>query len=236
MLAEVARLGRDYIPVLKTIAKEKPSTSPLEKYAEEQSPNFYDLYALVAIRLWSILEAYIRDISCHVIEHVPEVRQRKEFSKLKAPIVDFLNTTNQEQADYLYELIEANCTGALKSGVGRFEAVLSSLGYDGPVDDTVRDELYHLSRLRNCIAHNDGIVDKKLIGGCPWWKGNEGTRVGITAAMARKFLYAVSWYMLEVERRALPSNFDHLDKLEKKQTEYLQELNSEYIPGRFPFS
>lgn len=234
--AEVARLGRDYIPVLEMIAKEKPSTSRLLKYAEEQTPNFYDLYALVTVRLWSILEAFVHDISCHMIEHDPKIRERKELVKLKAPIIDFLNSTSQEQADYLYELIDANCSGALKSGVGRFEAVLSSLGYGGAVNAKVRDELYHLCRLRNCIAHNDGIVDKKLTGGCPWWEGKEGTRVGITAAMACKFLYSALWYMTEVERRVLPSDFDHLDKIEEEQQFYLRELESEHKPGSFPFA
>jgi hypothetical protein len=218
------------------IDSDKPMVGHLEKYAEEQSADFYDLYSLVAVRLWSILEAFIHDVSCFVLEHVPAVRERKEIAKLKAPIVEFLNSTSQEQADYLYELIDSNCSGALKPGVGRFEAVLDSLGYGGPVDATVRDEIYHLNRLRNCIVHNDGIVDRQLVKTCPWWKGTEGTRVGITAAMSRKFLFAISWYMMEVERRMLPPDFDRLDKLEEEKKHFLAELAAPHVPGRYPFA
>ena len=236
LLAELARLGRDYVPVLRMIDKNKPMVGHLEQYAKEQSPDFYDLHALVTVRLWSILEAFVHDICCFLLEQVPAVRERKEVGKLKAPIVEFLDSSSQERADYLYELLNSSCAAALKPGVGRFESVLSALGYGGPVEDKVRDALYHCSRLRNCIVHNDGIVDKKLVDGCPSWGGTEGTRICITAVMSQKHLYAVCWYMMEIQRRILPPNFDQMDKLVEEQASYIKNIESDPIPGMYPFA
>ncbi len=236
LLAELARLGRDYVPVLRMIDKDKPSIGHLEQYAKEQSPNFYDLHALVTVRLWSILEAFVHDICCLLLEKVPAVRARREVTKLKAPIVEFQDSSSQERADYLYEVLDSSCSAALKPGVGRFESVLSALGYGGPVEDKVRDALYRCSRLRNCIVHNDGIVDKKLVDGCPWLAGTEGTRVGITAAMSHKHLYAVFWYMMEIQRRLLPPNIDRRDELVEEQASYIKMIESDPIPGTYPFA
>ena len=242
LLAEVARLGLGYALVVRDVEslqgqpKDKAIFAELETYAKAQSPNFYDLHALVTVRLWSILEAFVHDICCFLLEKVPSVREREAVSKLKAPIIQFLNTGSQEQADYLYELLDSSCAAALKPGVGRFEAVLSSLGCGGPVDKQVRDALFHCSRLRNCIVHNDGIVDRKLVTACPSWKGTEGTRVGVTALMSQKHLYAACWYVMEIQRRILPTDFERMDKLVEEQKSYIQSIQSGGNPGKFPFA
>jgi len=236
LLAELARLGREYVPVLRMIDKDKPMVGHLVAYASEQSPDFFDLHALVTVRLWSILEGFVHDTCCLVIEKDPSVRQREAVAKLKGPIIEFLSSNTQEQADYLYELLESSCSGTLKPGVGRFEAVLSALGYGGPVHAKVRDVLYHCSKLRNCIAHNDGIVDRQLVASCPWWKGTEGTRVGITAAMSQKHLYCVGWYMMEVQRRILPPDCEQMERLVEEQTSYIANIEEGGKPGQYPFA
>ncbi len=242
LLAEVARLGLGYAQVVRDIAglqglaNDKPLFDQLETYAKQQSPDFFDLHALVAVRLWSILETFVHDICCFLLEKVPSVRQLPNVSKLKAPIIEFLDSDSQEQADYLYELLDSSCSAALKPGAGRFEAVLSLLGYGGPVNKQVRDALFHCSKLRNCIAHNDGIVDRQLVKACPWWKGTEGTRVGITAAMSHKHLYAACWYMMEVQRRILPPDFDRMDKLVEEQEAYIDSIEKGGTAGQFPFA
>lgn len=235
LLFEVARLGRDYVPVLKMIDGDKPGLPMLEAYAKEQSPEFYDLHALVTVRMWSILEAFVRDISCFLLAHVPAVREQDAIAKLKGPILKFISSSGQEQADYLYELLETSISAALKPGVGRFESVLSSLGYGGPVDDQVRNGLFHCSKLRNCIVHNDGIVDRDLLTACPRWRGTAGTRIGITASMSRKHFYAICWYMMEVERRLLPSNFERMPQLLDEQRAYLEAMDKAGNPGSYPF-
>lgn len=242
LLAEVARLGLSYAQVvrdveeLKGLPKDKPLFDELETYAKEQSPDFYDLHALITVRLWSILEVFVHDICRFLLEKVPSVRNQDTLSKLKAPIIQFLAADSQEQADYLYELLDSSCSAALKPGVGRFEAVLSALGYGGPVNRQVRDALFHCNKLRNCIAHNDGIVDRHLVTACPWWKGTEGTRVGITAVMSQKHLYAVCWYMMEVQRRILPADFERADELVKEQKSYIESIEKGGNPGSFPFA
>ncbi|MDB5323905.1 MAG: hypothetical protein JWN40_5536 [Phycisphaerales bacterium] len=213
----------------------KPGLPALEAYAKEQSPEFYDLHALVTVRMWSILEAFVRDLSCFLLAGVPAVREQEAVAKLKGPIIKFISSSGQEQADYLYELLESSSSAALKPGVGRFEVVLSSLGYAGPIDDRVRDALYHCSKLRNCIVHNDGVVDRDLVAGCPWWKGAEGTRVGITAGMSHKHFYAVCWYMMEIERRVLPSDFERMPQLLDEQRANLEEMEKGGNPNGYPF-
>ena len=241
LLAEVARLGLGYAQVvrdvegMKGLPKDKPLFDELESYAKQQSPDFFDLHALVTVRLWSILEAFVHDICCLLLAKLPSVREQEAVVKLKAPIVQFLNSGEQQQAEYLYGLLDSACSAALKPGVGRFEAVLKSLGYGGPVNGHVRKTLYHCSKLRNCIAHNDGIVDSDLVDACPCWKGTEGTRVGITAVMSQKHLYAVSWYMMEVQRRVLPPNFERMDKLIEEQNSYVTSIEKGGNPGQFPF-
>ncbi len=242
LLAEVARLGLGYAQVVREIeglqglSKDKPLFNQLEAYARQQSPDFFDLHALVTVRLWSILEAFVHDICCFLLEKVPSVRQQPGVAKLKAPIIEFLDSDSQEQADYLYELLDSSCSAALKPGVGRFEAVLSLVGYGGPVNKQVRDALFHCSKLRNCIAHNDGIVDRQLVKACPWWEGTEGTRVGITAVMSQKHLYAACWYMMEVQRRILPADFERMDQLIEEQQSYVESIQKGGRPGQFPFA
>ncbi len=242
LLGEVARLGLGYAQVVRDIEglqglpKNNPLLDQLETYARQQSPDFFDFHALVTVRLWSILEVFVHDMCCFLLEKVPSVRQLPGVSKLKGPITEFLNADSQEQADYLYELLESSCSAALKPGAGRFEAVLSLLGYGGPVNKQVRDALFHCSKLRNCIAHNDGIVDRQLVKACPWWKGTEGTRVGITAAMSQKHFYATCWYMMEVQRRILPPDFERMDKLVEEQESYIDCIEKGGTPGRFPFA
>jgi len=242
LLGEVARLGLGYAQVVRDVEalqglpKNNPLLDQLETYAKQQSPDFFDFHALVTVRLWSILEAFVHDMCCFLLERVPSVRQLPGVSKLKAPIIEFLDSDSQEQADYLCQLLDSSCSAALKPGAGRFEAVLSLLGYGGPVNKQVRDALFHCNKLRNCIAHNDGIVDRHLVKACPWWKGAEGRRIGITAAMSQKHFYAACWYMMEVQRRILPPDFERMDKLVEEQQSYIDIIEKGGTPGRFPFA
>jgi len=124
LLGEVARLGLGYAQVvrdiegLKGLPKDKPLFDELETYAKQQSPDFFDLHALVTVRLWSVLEAFVHDMCCFLLEKVPSVRQLPGVSKLKAPIIEFLDSDSQEQADYLCELLDSSCSAALKPGAG----------------------------------------------------------------------------------------------------------------------
>ena len=108
LLAEVARLGLGYAQVVRDVERvqglleDKPLFDELEGYAKQQSPDFFDLHALVTVRLWATLEAFVHDMCCLLLAKVPAVRQEKAVAKLKAPVVDFLNSGEQEQADYLY--------------------------------------------------------------------------------------------------------------------------------------
>jgi len=242
LFAEIARLGLGYARVVREVEgaqglpKNKPLFGVLESYAQQQATHFFDLHALVTVRLWSILEAYVHDICCLLLAKVPAVRQQEAVKKLKAPVVQLLDSGEQEQAEYLYELLSSSCAAAMKPGVGRFEAVLDALGCGGPVHDRVRKELFHCSKLRNCIVHNDGIVDAQLVRSCPWWHGTEETRIGITATMSQKHLFAVCWYMMEIQRRLLPAGFEGLDNLTVEQESYIVQLEKGGNPGQFPFA
>jgi hypothetical protein len=242
LLAEVARLGLGYatvvreVEVVQGLRRDKPIFDQLETYAQQQSPHFYDLHALVTVRLWSVLEAFVHDICCLLLAKVPSARQQEAVTKLKAPVVLILDSGEQEQAEYLCELLDSSCSAALKPGVGRFEAVLGALGYGGPVHDVVRRELFHCSKLRNCIVHNDAIVDSQLVKACPWWAGTESTRAGITSQMSQKHLYAVCWYMMEIQRRVLPSDFPQMDKLREEQQSCIQIIEQGGCPGKLPFA
>lgn len=113
--------------------------------------------------------------------------------------------------------------------------MLSSLGYGGPVNDDVRDALFHCSKLRNCIAHSDGIVDRNLVSACPWWKGTEGTRVGITASRSRKHFRAICWYMMEIQRRILPPDFERMPELLDEQRVHLEGVTKDEAATSYPF-
>jgi len=78
LLAEVARLGLGYAQVVRDVenlrgqAKNKPLLDDLETYAKQQSPDFFDLHALVTVPLWSILEAFVHDICCFLLLKLTE--------------------------------------------------------------------------------------------------------------------------------------------------------------------
>lgn len=231
LFAEVARLGFHYATIVREVERshnlpDKPLHDSLEAYVELQSPDFYDLHAFACIRIWSTIEAFVSDVACFSLRTIPEVKQSSALAKLKGPLIEYASASEPRQAELMFQLLESQVNAPLKAGVGRFEATLKSLGLGGGVHQRVRDALYDCSNYRNCIVHNDGIIDHALVTAIPVFESVKGTRLGITPKDARRFLYAAFWYMLEIQRRIVPDDFDGLTILRSEQAQYLDWLDS----------
>lgn len=105
--------------------------------------------------------------------------------------------------------------------------MLGSLRAGGEVPPDIKDLLYRCSKYRNCIVHCDGVIDERLIKALPVFESVRGSRLGITASETRKFIYAVSWYLLEIQRQILPPGFPRRAALDQEQSIYMNLLASD---------
>lgn len=175
----------------------------LEQFSKpELKLGFPYLYGLAAIRLWAIVESAVDDLVVDLLLKRPETRQAPGLQKLKGPLVPFLASSPQEQAEYLAELLKQEVRASLHSGAGRFEAVLGMIELGGAVSSEVRRLLLELSEIRHVLVHRRGVADAKLVKDrCPWLRFKIGEVVTVGASDFRSYCMACDWYILELDRR-----------------------------------
>ncbi len=55
-----------------------------------------------------------------------------------------------------------------EAGARRLDGMLKLVGFEAPVTESVRQDLYELAQVRHAIAHRRGTADQKLLRTCPW--------------------------------------------------------------------
>lgn len=241
LFGEVARLGFSYANVVADVEHvqglpRKALHDQLEEYVGVQIPDLYDLYSLVVVRLWSILEAYVDDVCALLLTCLSPENLSEKMKRVRIPIELALSEPSEERTEGIIGAIQNSVGAQLKSGVGRFEEMLQILDLGGAVNTGVKNALFELSKYRNCIVHSDGIIDTDLCTAIPVFRNVKGTRLGVTAKEARQFLFAILWYFIEIQRRLLPTDFAGLPNLLKEQDNYLERMaNPMKYPTQIPF-
>jgi hypothetical protein len=114
----------------------------LEEFAAVHGKSeFSYLFSLVSLRLWSILETFVKDLSHEMLLAFPELQFIEALSQLKGPLLPFLRSSQSEQASVILKLLEEKVSGPQQIGIARFESLLEQFGLGGAVSPIIKRTL-----------------------------------------------------------------------------------------------
>jgi hypothetical protein len=195
-----------------------PSDGVRSFITTQSAEGFPFLHQLSVARLWSILETVVDDAVAHVLRRSPPTELPAAVRSIRAPIFEYLAADEESQATFLLDCVKQDIRSSLKVGVGRFESLLSAVGYGGEVDDLVRRALLELSEVRNVVVHRAGKADERIVERCPWMTLSKGSRLQLTRRDFSRYVAASDWYAFELLHRLMHTVEDSptpADKLQK---------------------
>jgi hypothetical protein len=149
------------------------------------------------IYLWSAIETFLKSLFSRMIITYPDILKSEKFQKITFPQLDDMSMQEDLAID-ITNLIFKKIKYQDCFGVERIEAYLAAIGLDGKVNEEIKDTIQELNHVRNCIAHNNGFVDQKLVMYC----GNNvykiGERLNISLTEYSKFENAIMIYIQEI--------------------------------------
>ena len=175
--------------------QEAEETASLAKAEIEKS--FPILRGQYVIAMWSWLEYFVKGTLALWLLHNKRAMSVSAIQKLKIT-GEALTLSKREQSHLLVELLEQSQGGAFKQGVNRFENLLEPFGLAGTLPDKLSPILFEMQQVRNVLAHQNGIADRRLVTSCPHLKIKAGQRVAISGAMISRYTRATSAYYLEL--------------------------------------
>ena len=176
-----------------------PDDSAYEQYATSQlHTDMPYLYSIATVRLVTILESMVSDACVEILTSRPDLRQRDSIRRLQGPIVEFAAASPGAQAEYIVEALAEGTKAKLKTGLGRFEAILDAVGLGGGAHDQVRKIIYELLEVRNVLVHRNGRADTRFIANCAWLNATAGSVVHVTHQMFLVYLATMHWYAVEL--------------------------------------
>jgi hypothetical protein len=164
------------------------------------------LYALGAVKLWSILESTVEDSVYRFLHDEREWTRSEKIKNLKGPLIEFVSAPRPEQATFLIAQLKQTTNADLKKGVGRFETLLAVVGLDGPIDKLVARALLEFTEVRHLLVHRLGTVDKQFVEQCPWVHVSVGQLFSVQLGHYDIYSTAVLWYAREISRRLRAKN------------------------------
>lgn len=159
------------------------------------------LFSTCSVRLVALLEALVDDLVAQAIQEPAIPKNHQILSKLKGPLLEFAAAAPDEQAEYLTETLKQAVEAPLKTGSGRFEALLDPVGLGGPIPDVIRRALCELVQVRNVLMHKGAKADRRLIESCPWLGYGRGDKVAVTQKRFHGYRLAAYWYLVEIHGR-----------------------------------
>lgn len=175
-------------------------TAKAEKQIQDGLPL---LHSQMAIGIWSVLEAAIDDFVVAWMTNVSASLASEELAKIKVPAALFEEMDRPARMQFLLEEFKRNLRTDSKVGIERFESLLKPLGLSGPVEDSVRRDIFELSQVRNAILHRASRADQRLVEACPWLALRPGDKVVIAGPDSDRFARSVTDYLKSVIERAL---------------------------------
>lgn len=173
----------------------------LHRFTEEEADKRYPyLFSLVAVRLWAMIEAAVREFLVHALLDPRSLPKTSALEKLRGPISPFIGADASVQAELLADMVLELSEGRLH-GVRRYDAALEKIGFEGRPPGTIDEILRELAEVRHCVVHRGGKADKRLLSACPWLQAAPGD--ALPATIERFWLYrtATYWYFMELVRR-----------------------------------
>jgi hypothetical protein len=189
-------------PDLRGRRSTEKSLTALERFAgPQQAHGFPYLYRLCAIHLTAIVEPYVSDVLSAYLTSDAAKPFLPQLRKIKGPLAEVLHATTDDRARLLWGRLMDDTAPELKRGVGRFEAPASRVGLGGTVSESIRRACAELYECRNVLVHRNGDIDQALVEACPWLNVTLGQQLQITEPLFDRWHSAVTWYVLELNRR-----------------------------------
>jgi hypothetical protein len=153
----------------------------------EISEGYPITYSQYVVDIWGLLEASVRNLASKWLEQKPEIMQTEAIKKLKIQLGEYEQCAGSARYQYIVKTLERDQSSSLKKGAERFESILSAVGLGGSIPKKLRDALFEMSQLRNCIVHNARKADDQLISQCPWLNLQKDQRISLKFEEIDKF-------------------------------------------------
>jgi len=168
-------------------------------FASKESDSLYPtLAASAAIALWAYLEAGIRHLLASWLENDPTAFDHPKIQDLRVRLGEYEKLQGEDRYYYILKLIEQAPGAPLKSGINRFELMLSLFKLNCQIDQDVTRDLLELNQIRNCLLHRAGRIDSQLASACPWMGLEIGEKVIVHPRSLGKYLLSVLSYVSEI--------------------------------------
>ena len=160
----------------------------------EVDEGFPILHAQATIALWSALENAVRLFVTRWLENFTGALHVEAVQRLRVRIGEYENLDGEDRFFYIVDQLERELSAPLRSGVTRFETLLEPFQLSGPIDDSLRQNLFELNQVRNVLVHRGGKADCRLVEACPWLGFAVGDHVIITKDAFSKYNESVLAY------------------------------------------
>jgi hypothetical protein len=167
----------------------------IRKLQENEKAYVQGIYAQGTVFLCTSLECFIKRLFTVLINYDKTILENEIFKKYKNKLeVDF-RLNGEEISSELVDNLLRKINSAHKSGFEKLECYLTALGLHIDIDTDKKQILTILYQLRNCIVHNNSIIDSKFCKQCSWTTYKVGNKIVITKDEFRAFETSILSYM-----------------------------------------
>jgi len=161
------------------------------------------LYAQGLVYLWAALESYIKQLCSALINFDMGILGDEVFDSIKIPMSEFFSLNDADRGMFLTNLVVANLSSGKKPkyGIDKFEQYLEAFGLNGSLNDNDKKNILTLHCFRNCIVHNDSVVDERFVEHCGWLQYKLGDGIVIKDDDFRAYESSVLVYIHEIYYR-----------------------------------
>jgi len=175
--------------------------SSSERAEREVQRGFPLLHVLGSVWVWASLEAMFEDLLLAVLENEPGLATEEGLRDLRVPWAVAAAGDQEMLARTVYRELELKRGSEFKSGVTRFEGLLSTVHLGGEIPGAVRQTVFELGQVRNVILHRGGIADQALADQCPWMDAPVGEELRISHHRFEEYVFEVMHYVAIVRDR-----------------------------------
>jgi len=198
-------IAKDFRKLLDESIKDSKDyfSEKLDLIQNKREEYMQSLYAQGFVYLWAVLESYIKQLLATLIDFDKEILEKQAFSSVKMPMSEFFELDDDERPLFLANLIITSLSSGkgAKYGIDKFESYLKAFELDGPLNDKDKQNILMLHHFRNCIVHNDSVVDARLSKNCGWLQYKTGDRLIIKEENFRGCEDSVLVYIHEIYYR-----------------------------------
>ncbi|RYY51466.1 MAG: hypothetical protein EOO06_00240 [Chitinophagaceae bacterium] len=168
----------------------------------------YDsLYKSTVITVFTLLEATVKDLIVSLIKSLPTeyLSNIKEINSIKIPLFEYDSLNEFDRLQLVYNVYENSVKNGSLYGYARFDALLKPFGLTKFDKKKDKVNINELAQVRNCLVHNNGIVDRKLLTTCEWLTKTYkvGDYIKINNDTLSTYVTSTSRYLSSLEEQVL---------------------------------